>query len=293
MYIFNKKILKNIFICLAALLIQTFILLDVVWCGENYTFSTSPKIQSTALSPAINIYAQSFHEIIGKYIDSSFGDNYSNEQRPPFLKALEFSDEDFAEAAKTKGLLEFRMHVIRECTLNCIYCLSNAPHIKSIKNIQFKKGDLSLEKRKSLVANAKKLGAKTVVITGSGDPLLYPDLDELIAYINMLGLRPVIFTSAILLTKKRAKYFYDNNVSLIVKLNSFIPKMQDHLVGVKGSSTHLRKRIEMLIKLGFTENRRLCINSIISKDNYDEIPALFKFCRENKIIPWIERISIL
>lgn len=207
--------------------------------------------------------------------------------KPPFLKAIDFSEKDFSN---NNLLLELRIHVIEECNLKCIYCLSNAPFISEKK--ENGKIKLSLEEIKNNIRQAKELGIKVVSITGSGEPLLYKNLKAVIEFIKSLNLQVVLFTNSLLLTKELAEWLNERDVNLMVKLNSFSSDINDKLVGINGAQKVFLEKIKMLIDMGFAKDKRLALNCIICKENYDEIPELFIFCRKNGIIPWIEIVTI-
>ena len=207
--------------------------------------------------------------------------------KSPFLKAIDFSEEDFDS---NNLLLELRIHVIEKCNLKCVYCLSNAPFTNEENDN--KKEKLSLDEIKNNIKQAKELGIKVVSITGSGEPLLYKNLKEIIEFIKGFGLGVVLFTNGLLLTKELAEWLNRKDINLMVKLNSFNPEINDKLVGVKGAQKVFLDKIEMLVNMGFAEDKRLALNCIILKENYKEIPKLFIFCRKNGIIPWIETITI-
>ncbi|MBI4708613.1 MAG: radical SAM protein [Candidatus Portnoybacteria bacterium] len=207
--------------------------------------------------------------------------------KPPFLKAIDFSEKDFEN---NNLLLELRIHVIEECNLKCVYCLSNAPFISEKR--ENNKTKLSLDEIKNNIKQAKDLGIKVVSITGSGEPLLYRNLKELIDFIKSLDLRVVLFTNSLLLSKELAEWLNERDVNLMVKLNSFNPEINDKLVGLKGAQKIFLEKIKMLVDIGFAKDKRLALNSIICEDNYREIPELFIFCRKNGIIPWIEIATI-
>ena len=207
--------------------------------------------------------------------------------KPPFLKAIDFSEEDFGH---NNLLLELRIHVVEECNLKCIYCLSNAPFVND-KN-ENNKTKLFLDEIKNNIKQAKDLGVKVVSITGSGDPLLYKNLKELIEFIKSLNLRAVLFTNSLLLNKELAEWLNEKEVNLMVKLNSFNPEINDKMVGLEGAQKIFLEKIKMLVDMGFAKDKRLALNCIIFKENYDEIPELFIFCRKNGIIPWIEMVTI-
>jgi len=207
--------------------------------------------------------------------------------KPPFLKVIDFSEEDFSNS---NLLLELRIHVVEECNLKCVYCLSNAPFIN--EKTENNKTKLSLDEIKNNIKQAKNLGIKVVSITGSGEPLLYKNLKELIEFIKSLDLGVVLFTNSLLLNKELAGWLNEKDVNLMVKLNSFNPEINDKLVGVKGAQKVFIEKIKMLVDIGFAKDKRLALNCIICEENYEEIPELFIFCRKNGIIPWIEIVTI-
>lgn len=102
-----------------------------------------------------------------------------------------------------------------------------------------------------------------------------------------------MFTNGTLVTKEVAKKLFDLNVFIIPKLNSFIPRVQDYLAGAKGAYQKMRRGLENLMNAGFnkTEPSRLSLESIICRKNYKEIPDIFRFCRKNNIIPYIELVT--
>src|SRR3989338_919517 len=100
---------------------------------------------------------------------------------PPFLEAINFTEKEFSN--ENNLLLELRIHVTEKCNLKCVYCLSDAPFMSEHST----KGDkLTLAEIKTNIIEAKKLGIKVVSITGSGEPLLYEHLEELIEFIKSL-----------------------------------------------------------------------------------------------------------
>lgn len=79
--------------------------------------------------------------------------------------------------------------------------------------------EISYDSLVGLVDEAKTLGAKSVVVIGGGEPTIYPQFRELISHINSEGLIPVIFTNTQGITDDLAKFLFDNNVTVITKLD--------------------------------------------------------------------------
>ena len=116
-----------------------------------------------------------------------------------------------ATLIETAGVLKYRvksllgkgpkvrmlyLEVTHHCNARCITCYTKAG--------QEKKDVLTLDEKKSVVRQAKELGARTVSLSGSGEPLLYPHLFDLIGFIRQLDMQVVMFTNGTVLNEETA-----------------------------------------------------------------------------------------
>lgn len=105
-----------------------------------------------------------------------------------------------------------------------------------------------------------------------------------------------IFTTGHLITKEIAEKLdkYGHNLRLFIKYNSSKPEIQDELVRVKGYTKLRNKVIRMLISKGFNDGRLGVVTSVMPT-NYEEMPSILRFARNNKInfdtdtIIWVGR----
>jgi len=204
------------------------------------------------------------------------------QQKPPFLKALSFSENELRNAENT-GLLEFRIHNGEECNLRCNYCVNDYSNSKE--------NELTIEEQKKIISDAKEIGALTLTILGGGEPTLKGNLTELTEYAYSLGLRIAVFTNMVNIDEKDAQEMKTQGVNIIGKLNSFDPKLQELMSGRDGTYRIFQDKIRMFRELGYTEDFALGLHSVITTGNYKEIPALFIWCRELGIIPYLEDIT--
>jgi MoaA/NifB/PqqE/SkfB family radical SAM enzyme len=79
-----------------------------------------------------------------------------------------------------------------KCNLNCVFC--------SVKNRDM--DELTYEESITAVSDLVTLGAKTIEITGGGDPTLYKSINELLDFCLNLNLKVGLITNGILLNKK-------------------------------------------------------------------------------------------
>lgn len=205
---------------------------------------------------------------------------------PPLIGGVDFSSSEIDLVRRTSKLLTLTYLVSNRCNLKCPYCYSNAGQALS--------KELTFDECKSVINQAKELGAKTIWIPGSGEPFLDKNFYRngefpLIDYANRKGLSVTFFTNGYFVTKTIAQTLIKKNVCVITKINSFNPQIQDFLTGSKGAFHKLQKGLENLIEAGFNKSipTRLGIDTIIAKQNYHEILDIFRFCRINNIIPYI------
>jgi radical SAM protein with 4Fe4S-binding SPASM domain len=209
----------------------------------------------------------------------------------PKLKGLDFSKEQIENCISNNSVLRLSLALSKKCNLECPFCYANEYRPNPENNNQ---EELSFEEIKDVIIQAKENGARTVGLVG-GEPLIYPKIKEIVSFINSNNLVPLIFTNGTAMNEELAKFFYDNNVSIIVKFNSFDnPEIQDKMVGsVKGTFYKIKNTIEILTKEGFNNTipTRLAIETVISRENISQIPNIFRFARKNNIYPYIELIT--
>ncbi|MFQ5474370.1 MAG: radical SAM/SPASM domain-containing protein [Candidatus Nanoarchaeia archaeon] len=201
----------------------------------------------------------------------------------PMLRGWDFSEEEIQKAKEDNLMLMLDAETSNVCNLNCPYCYRDEYSKKHV----VLNNELSIEQRKKLIDEAKQLGCKTIKIVGAGEPLIDSLFFEQIEYISKSGIIPLIFTNGIALTEEKAKKLYDLNCSIVLKFNSLKNNIQDKLVGRKNYTKFRDKTLEILMKVGFNKScpTRLGFDSVIVKQNKNEILDIFRFCRKNNIFP--------
>lgn len=197
---------------------------------------------------------------------------------------LGFKDEEIAECLKRKGLLSIELEFTKKCNLRCLYCYSSAGEPAE--------NELKIDELKSVALQAKELGAKKIILLGGGEPLHFDGLEDIVDYINSIGLQQILFTNGTLINEENAHFLYKNKVSVIIKHNSLKPEIQDTLADVKGAFKHINKGLKILMEIGYPDkNAALGIQSIICKQNIDELPSMWIWARERGIIPYFEMLT--
>lgn len=196
-----------------------------------------------------------------------------------------YSSEEISKAILTNRLLTLSIKLPTKCNLKCRYCYGNIAS-----------GDLSYGEILDILRQASQLGARSLSIVGEGEPLMYKDkttgknIFNIIAAADKLKMNTVIFTNNTLIDQKTAQQLYALNVSIVCKLNSLNSKVQDYLSGVTGSLDKIKRGLDNLEKAGFSKskNSRLAIHTIICRQNYKEVPFLWKMWRKKNIIPYVQ-----
>ena len=196
----------------------------------------------------------------------------------------EFSDEQIAEARKNGRLLSMELETSHICNLRCIYCYNNAG--KKLEN------ELTLEQLFSVIQQGVDLGVQRVILIGGGEPMMHPNVMEIIGFLNGKNLAIDLFTNGTLITADVAKRLYDWGVEPVVKLNSLKPEVQDYLVDCGGAYQKIQSGIENLMQAGYPDaDHEMGIETIICAQNFEEIPDIWRWARDRKIIPYMEMIT--
>ncbi|MDF1576871.1 MAG: radical SAM protein [Desulfobulbales bacterium] len=198
---------------------------------------------------------------------------------------LEFSQEEIAAALARDGLLSMELELSRACNLRCIYCYAESGVPMA--------NELSLDEIFRAVDQAVELGARKIIILGGGEPTLYKDLFKVIDYIQAKKVEVDVFTNGMLIDRDKAEALYARKVSVVVKMNSRDPEIQDMLAGHPGAAAAINKGLKALMDAGYPdEDHTLGIETIICRQNYAELADLWIWARKQNIIPYIEMMTL-
>lgn len=161
-------------------------------------------------------------------------------------------------------LKDLYLYLSDHCNLCCTHCWI------SPKFSQDQQDSISLDALKKTISEAKSLGLQGVKLTG-GEPLLYPDLIELLKFLASDKFTIFIETNGILIDRKMIESFQSSDVAQIsVSLDSASEEMHDGIRGVKGSFHHTLKGLRLLSDSGLNFQ----IIMTLQRKNRKEIPGL-------------------
>ena len=195
----------------------------------------------------------------------------------------EFSSSDIDEAVKNGRLLSMEIEFNQTCNFRCIYCYALDDH----KN----RNELTVEEFKDVITQAATMGARKIIVLG-GEPLLYPHIIEMIGFIRGLDLEIELFTNGTKIDSVMAQTLYDNDVRVVLKMNTFDESLQDTLSGRKGSFKMIQDALANLKSAGYpSETHPLGVSSIICQQNIEELPKMWEWLRDQNILPYFEMMT--
>jgi len=162
-------------------------------------------------------------------------------------------------------------NVGQRCNLKCIHCYSQS------KDIEYP-NELSTEEAKGFLDDIAEYGAPVILFSG-GEPLMRPDLLELIGYAKARGLRAVISTNGTLITKEKAEELKSFGLSYVGISLDGLRETNDRFRGIPGAFDLAIEGIRNCMSLGIKVGLRFTIN----KRNAMDIPGIFQLIEEENI----------
>ncbi len=162
-------------------------------------------------------------------------------------------------------------NITRSCNLKCIHCYNDSGLNKPSR-------ELTTNEAKAVLNDLMQFGVPSVLFSG-GEPLMRPDLFELIEYVGKRNLRTVISTNGTLITADTAKKIKDNGVSYVGVSLDGIGEVNDKFRGVAGAFEKAVKGIRNCKAAGVRVGLRLTL----TKRNVQDIGALFEFFEKEGI----------
>lgn len=189
-----------------------------------------------------------------------------------------------------RGLKDLRLSVIDRCNLRCQYCMPSelfGPDFRFLPESSL----LSFDQIERLVSTFLELGVEKVRITG-GEPLLRPQLHELIARIRSLSVDCdlALTTNGIRLAKSAHKLAEAGLNRVNVSLDAIAPEIAKNMAGRPVSFDLIRDGISAAHEAGLG----LKLNAVIKRGvNECQILPLVEFARAQNIsLRFIEYMDV-
>lgn len=200
-----------------------------------------------------------------------------------YFSGFEFTSDEIEHAVKNRQLLSMEIEFSAKCNFRCPYCYIPG-HVPS-------DGELSKDELKDVMLQAHDLGAKKMIILG-GEPMIYPHVMEMIAYIRNLGMNVELFTNGSKMTAKSAQELFAQEVKVVMKMNTFDKKLQDILSGLRGANKIIESALNNLKAAGYpSEKNLLAVSTIMCRDNVDDLVDMWRWLRKENIEPYFEMIT--
>jgi radical SAM protein with 4Fe4S-binding SPASM domain len=151
-------------------------------------------------------------------------------------------------------------NLTRKCNLKCPHCYINA-------TTQELKNELTTEESKNLIDQICEVSKPLLILSG-GEPLLRPDVYELVRYGASKGLKMGLGSNGSLIDAAAAKRLKDAGIETVsISLDSHIPEQHDEFRGVSGSWEKAVGAIKALQENGVLVQ----VNTTLTQQNYDQI----------------------
>jgi Fe-coproporphyrin III synthase len=162
-------------------------------------------------------------------------------------------------------------NITRACNLKCIHCYNDSGMKKASKEI-------STYKAKQVLDDLAQFGVPSVLFSG-GEPLIRPDLFELLEYAHLLGLRTVISTNGTLITKEISQIISKAGVTYVGISLDGIGDVNDKFRGVNGAFEKAVSGIKNAQEAGVRVGLRLTL----TKRNLQDLERIFDFFESENI----------
>jgi Fe-coproporphyrin III synthase len=162
-------------------------------------------------------------------------------------------------------------NLTRRCNLKCVHCYAQADANAAPDELSFAEG-------LALLDDLKAFGTPVVLFSG-GEPLMRPDLYDLVSHTAALGMRAVISTNGTLITREVALRLKDLGLSYVgISLDGIEPT-HDRFRGKKGAFAAAMAGVRRCQEVGLKVGLRFTLN----KANFREVPAIFDLVEAHRI----------
>jgi 12,18-didecarboxysiroheme deacetylase len=153
-------------------------------------------------------------------------------------------------------------NVGRRCNLRCMHCYSQS------RDIDYS-GELSHEEGVRLIDDLADFGAPVMLFSG-GEPLMRPDIFELIGHAASRKMRAVVSTNGTLITTDMAKKLKDAGLSYVGISLDGLEEINDMFRGVQGAFQNALAGVRNCLAVGVKVGLRFTM----TKHNYKDVGGI-------------------
>ena len=165
--------------------------------------------------------------------------------------------------------------VTRSCNLACKHCRAEA-HPEPYE------GELSTAEALALIDTFPQVGNPIIIFTG-GDPMMRPDVYELIAYAASKGLRCALSPNGTLITPENAAIIRESGVMRCsISIDGYNAESHDAFRCVPGAFDASMRGIEYLKQAGV----EFQINTTVTRSNLNDFKKIFELCERIGAAAW-------
>ena len=133
---------------------------------------------------------------------------------------------------------------------------------------------ISMNRFKEIITELGELGCKKIHFSG-GEPMLRPQLPDLVEYATQLGMRVTLTTNGTLIDKVKAKRLVEAGLRGVnVSIDSPIRKMHEKIRGVDGSFKLTTRAVSLFNKYSHKGKLTVRINTVVGRSNYQTLATL-------------------
>jgi radical SAM protein len=187
------------------------------------------------------------------------------------------NNERMVHADFDKAPFTIAWEITRACAYACVHCRADAQHKRDSR-------ELSTAEAKTLIERLAAFGNHPILIFTGGDPMMRPDLFELIAYATERGLRCSLTPTATALpTRERLEKVREAGIRRIaLSLDAPRPDIHDHFRQVPGSWQRTLDILHRAQEVGLSVQ----VNTTVSKHNVDILHEMIPFIQEVNAVQW-------
>ncbi|EIW15850.1 MULTISPECIES: putative heme d1 biosynthesis radical SAM protein NirJ1 [Pelosinus] len=162
-------------------------------------------------------------------------------------------------------------NITRTCNLRCVHCYSDSDGKKY-------DGELTTKEAKKFIDDCAAFKVPVLLLSG-GEPLIRPDVFELVEHAKKYGIRSTFSTNGTLIDKQLAKDIKALNVGYVGISLDGLGEANDKFRGKQGAFEKALEGIRNCLDVG----QRVGLRFTINRYNFHDLENIFRLIKEEKI----------
>jgi radical SAM protein with 4Fe4S-binding SPASM domain len=171
------------------------------------------------------------------------------------------------------------LYLTQSCNHSCAYC---SPYKEYSRGTEKRSAKEWIKRLRTLIPELSRNGVQKIVLSGGGEPFLFPYVEEVLTMIKSQGLQCAVITNGTLIDERIAAYIIKLNIEEIyISVGAGDEKTYRNIHGADADFSALKRALTFLRRVRLKKRPSIKAVHVLTRENIENVEDMLSFTAQN------------